>query len=92
MPAGSIMVLSADLTQDRCVYGRVYLSATSSTEIKGFSHVVFVQSTEGSWSPPWLTVEAFSHSMPMFANVEGLACSVCLHSEVADLLMQDYGG
>lgn len=25
-------------------------------------------------------------------NVEGLACSVCLHSEVADVLLQDYGG
>lgn len=93
MPAGSMMVLSADLTRDRCVYGRVYLSATSSKEIRGFSfHVVFVHSTEGSWSPPSQNVEAFSYSMPMFANVEGLACSVRSHSEVADVLMQDYGG
>lgn len=84
---------ATDLTRDRCVYGRVYLFASSSEQIRGFSHVVFfIHSTEGSPSPAQLHVQAFSHLMPMFANVEGLACSVCLHSAAARAFTQDYGG
>lgn len=74
-------------------YGRVYLSATSSKEIRGFSHVVFVQSTEGVAARLLSKLYRHFHTpCQCLLNVEGLACSVCLHSEVADVLMQDYGG